>query len=165
MQYFTTFKCKSLDSYEFKALILDFFKSDAEASKLLDEVDWDKWFYAPGLPPKPSFDTSMVDVVYELSKKWQSLPDSSFKPSVSDIQGLTANQLVVFLEQMLVLETPLSPEISKLMGDVYSLAKSENIEVSNLYCQVGMKAGDDSVIEPTTELLGRIGRMKFVRPL
>lgn len=105
-----------------------------------------------------------MDVVYELSRKWQSLPNSSFKPEPSDIQGLTANQLVVFLEQML-LEKPLSPEVSKLMGEVYGLAKSENIEVSNLYLQVGMKAGDDSVIEPTAELLGRIGRMKFVRPL
>ncbi|KAJ5503085.1 hypothetical protein N7463_005959 [Penicillium fimorum] len=163
--YFTTFKCKSLDSYEFKALILDFFKLDAQASKLLEELDWDKWFYAPGLPPRPSFDTSMVDVVYELSKKWQSLPDSSFQPHISDIKGLTANQLVVLLEQMLLLERPLSPKISKLMGDVYGFTKSNNIEVSNLYCQVGMKAGDDSIIEPTTELLGRIGRMKFVRPL
>ncbi|KAJ5990866.1 hypothetical protein N7499_011414 [Penicillium canescens] len=163
--YFTMFKCKSLDSYEFKATILDFFESDAESSKLLNDLDWDKWFYAPGLPPKPSFDTSLVDVVYELSKKWQSLPGSSFKPQASDIEGLTANQLVVFLEQILLLEKPLSPEISKLMGDVYGLSKSENIEVSNLYFQVGMKAGDDSVIEPTTELLGRIGRMKFVRPL
>ncbi|KAJ5851932.1 Leukotriene A4 hydrolase [Penicillium soppii] len=163
--YFTTFKCKSLDSYEFKALILDFFKSDTEASKLLDELDWDKWFYAPGLPPKPTFDTSLVDIVYELAKKWQTLPGSSFKPDINDIKDLTANQLVVFLEQMLLLEKPLSPEVSKLMGDVYKLAKSENIEVSNLYLQVGMKAGDDSVIEPTTELLGRIGRMKFVRPL
>ena len=107
----------------------------------------------------------MVDIVYELSKKWESLPDSSFKPHISDVQGLTANQLVVFLEQMLLLEKPLSPEISRLMGDVYGFTKSENIEVSNLYCQVGMKAGDDGVIEPTTELLGRIGRMKFVRPL
>jgi leukotriene-A4 hydrolase len=165
LQYFTTFKCKSLDSYEFKALILDFFKSDAEASQLLEELDWDEWFYAPGLPPKPSFDTSLVDVVYELSKKWQSLPDASFKPQIDDIQGLSANQLVVFLEQMLLLENPLSPEVSKLMGEVYGFTKSENIEVSNLYLQVGMKAGDDSVIEPTTELLGRIGRMKFVRPL
>ncbi|CAG7938184.1 unnamed protein product [Penicillium salamii] len=163
--YFTTFKCKSLDSYEFKALILDFFKSDAEAHKLLTELDWDHWFYAPGLPPKPSFDTSLVDVVYELSKKWQSLPGSSFQPDISDIKNLTANQLVVFLEQILLLEKPLTPEVSKLMGDVYELTKSENIEVSNLYLQVGMKAGDESVIEPTTELLGRIGRMKFVRPL
>lgn len=104
-------------------------------------------------------------MVYELSRKWQSLPGSSFQPTINDIKDLTANQLVVFLEQMLLLERPLSPEISKLMGDVYGLTKSENIEVSNLYLQVGMKAGDESVIEPTTELLGRIGRMKFVRPL
>lgn len=162
-QYFTTFKGKSLDSFEFKATILDFFKSDQEASKLLNELDWDKWLYAPGLPPKPQFDTSLVDVVYALAKKWET--DSSFKPQASDIAGLTANQIVVFLEQILRWEQPLRPELSKLMGEVYGLAKSENIEVSNLYFQVGMKAGDQSVIEPTTELLGRIGRMKFVRPL
>lgn len=144
---------------------MDFFQSDPEASRLLSELDWDKWFYAPGLPPKPKFDTSLVDVVYALAKKWESLPNSSFKPEPSDLKGLTANQLVVFLEQILLWEQPLSPELSKLMGDVYGLSKSENIEVANLYFQLGMKAGDESVIEPATELLGRIGRMKFVRPL
>ena len=106
-----------------------------------------------------------MDVVYALAQKWESLPESSFKPQASDLKGLTANQIVVFLEQILRWEQPLRPEMSKLMGEVYGLAKSENIEVSNLYLQVGMKAGDESVIEPTTELLGRIGRMKFVRPL
>ncbi|KAK1141367.1 Leucyl aminopeptidase yscIV [Aspergillus melleus] len=162
--YFMTFKEKSLDSYEFKSTILDFFQSDAEASRLLNELDWDTWFYAPGLPPKPHFDTSLVDVVYELSNKWKSLPQSSFKPQRSDIQDLTANQVVVFLEQIL-LGNPLTPELSGLMGQVYGFASSENIEVSNLYLQVGLKARDESVVEPTAELLGRIGRMKFVRPL
>lgn len=106
-----------------------------------------------------------MDVVYELAQKWKSLPGSSFKPMASDIQDLTANQIVVFLEQVLRFEQPLQPELSKLMGEVYGLTKSENIEVANLYFQVGLKTGDESVIEPTTELLGRIGRMKFVRPL
>ncbi|KAF9883449.1 hypothetical protein FE257_003447 [Aspergillus nanangensis] len=163
--YFTTFKGKSVDSYEFKATTLNFFRPDPEASKLLSELDWDKWFYAPGLPPKPKFDTSLVDVVYELSGKWKTLPESSFKPQPSDIENLTGNQIVVFLEQILQLERPLSPELSKTMGQVYGLARSENIEVANLYFQVGLKAGDQSVLEPTTELLGKIGRMKFVRPL
>ncbi|KAL2221446.1 leukotriene A-4 hydrolase [Thermoascus aurantiacus ATCC 26904] len=163
--YFTTFKGKSLDSYEFKAAVLDFFSSDAEASKLLNDLDWDKWFYSPGLPPKPDFDTSLVDVVYELARKWQTLPESGFTPKESDIKGLMANQIVVFLEQILLFEKPLTPDQSRLMGEVYGFAKSENVEVANLYLQVGLKAGDRSVIEPTTELLGRIGRMKFVRPL
>lgn len=165
MQYFTVFKGKSLDSYEFKATILDFFQDDLEASKLLNSLEWDTWFYAPGLPPKPRFDTSLVDVVFDLARKWRSLPGSSFKPQASDIEDLTGNQVVVFLEQILLFEQPLSPEVSRLMGEVYGLVKSENIEVTNLYFQVGLKAGDESILEPTTSLLGRIGRMKFVRPL
>lgn len=154
-----------MDSYDFKTTLLDFFKSDAEASRLLQELDWDSWFYKPGLPPKPEFDTSLADVVYELAGKWRSLPESPFQPQPSDIQGLTANQIVVFLEQILHFERPLTAELSKLMGEVYGLARSENIEVANLYLQVGLKAADKSVIGPTTDLLGRIGRMKFVRPL
>lgn len=131
----------------------------------MNGLDWDTWFYSPGLPPKPHFDTSLADVVYELARKWQSLPESSFRPQASDIQGLTANQIVVFLEQVLLLERPLSPEMSRLMGEVYGFSRSENVEVSNLYFQVGLKSGDDSVVEATTTLLGQIGRMKFVRPL
>ncbi|KAL4880505.1 leukotriene A-4 hydrolase [Aspergillus karnatakaensis] len=163
--YFTTYKEKSVDSYEFKATLLGFFESDAEASKLLQELDWDAWFYKPGLPPKPQFDTSLADVVYKLADEWKSLPGSDFKPKLSDIKDLTANQIVVFLEQVLLFEQPLTADLSQLMGEVYGFAKSENIEVANLYLQVGLKAGDKSVIGPTTDLLGRIGRMKFVRPL
>ncbi|KAE8151501.1 leukotriene A-4 hydrolase [Aspergillus avenaceus] len=163
--YFTKFKGKSLDSYEFKATIIDFFQSDPEALKLLNGLDWDAWLYAPGLPPKPNFDTSLVDVVYELSRKWQSLPESTFEPHPSDVQGLTANQIVVFLEQVLLFERPITAELSRLMGEVYGLAKSENIEVANLYFQVGLRAGDVTVHGPTADLLSRIGRMKFVRPL
>jgi leukotriene-A4 hydrolase len=164
-KYFTTFKQKSVDSYEFKSTLVDFFESDVEASKLLQELDWDSWFYKPGLPPKPRFDTSLADIVYELADKWKSLPESAFQPQSNDIKDLTANQTVVFLEQVLLFERPLTVDLSKRMGEVYGFAKSENIEVANLYLQVGLEAGDKSVIEPTTDLLGRIGRMKFVRPL
>jgi len=70
--YFTTWSRKSLDSYDFKATLLDFFASDKEASAALAKVDWDTWFYKPGLPPKPKFDTSMVDKCYALADKWES---------------------------------------------------------------------------------------------
>ncbi|KAJ9199973.1 hypothetical protein DTO164E3_4430 [Paecilomyces variotii] len=160
--YFTLFKEKSVDSYEFKATILEFFANDAEASKLLNDLDWDSWFYSPGLPPKPDFDTTLVDVAYKLAEKWK---DESFEPKESDVKDLMANQVVVFLDQILQFEKPLSPSQSKRMGEAYGFAKSENIEVTNLYFQVGLKAGDESVVEPTRSLLGRIGRMKFVRPL
>jgi leukotriene-A4 hydrolase len=144
---------------------LEFFADDAKASKRLSEVNWESWFYSPGLPPKPTFDTSLVDVVYKLAEQWESLPASKFTPTKDDVKNLSANQIVVFLERVLLFEKPITPDLFELMGRVYGFTQSTNVEVTNLYFQVGLKAGDRAAIEPTVDLLGRIGRMKFVRPL
>ncbi|APA11956.1 hypothetical protein SS1G_05513 [Sclerotinia sclerotiorum 1980 UF-70] len=160
--YFTTWKKKSLDSYEFKATLLDFFASDEAASKALESVDWDSWFYKPGLPPKPEFDTSLVDKCYALAKKWES---KDFVPSPSDIEGWSANQVVVFLQQVQLFTTPLTPSQSQAMGKAYSLVDTQNVELSSRYFGVGLAAKDESVYLPTAELLGKVGRMKFVRTL
>jgi leukotriene-A4 hydrolase len=47
--YFTVWKEKSLDSYDFKVTLLDFFAKDAGVSeKLAEGIDWDKWFWSRG---------------------------------------------------------------------------------------------------------------------
>ncbi|KAF5873193.1 putative leukotriene a-4 hydrolase protein [Botrytis fragariae] len=161
-QYFTTWKKKSLDSYDFKATLLDFFASDSAASKALESVDWDSWFYKPGLPSKPDFDTSLVDKCYALAKKWES---EDFTPSPSDIEGWAANQVVVFLQQVQLFTTPLTPAQSQAMGKAYDLVNTKNVELSSRYFGVGLAAKDESVYQPTAELLGKVGRMKFVRTL
>lgn len=51
------------------------------------------------------------------------------------------------------------------MGKTYSFAASKNVEVSSRYFTVGLAAKDETVYQPTADLLGRVGRMKFVRPL
>ncbi|KAA8569126.1 hypothetical protein EYC84_000796 [Monilinia fructicola] len=160
--YFTTWKRKSLDSFEFKATLLDFFASDKAASQALESVDWDSWFYKPGLPPRPEFDTSLVDKCYDLAKKWES---QDFTPSPSDIEGWSANQVVVFLQQVQLFTTPLTPAQSQAMGKAYSLVDTQNVELSSRYFGVGLAAKDESVYQPTAELLGKVGRMKFVRTL
>ena len=169
-------KEKSLDSYDFKATLLEFFDKDAETSKKLAEgVDWDRWFYAPGFPPKPDFDTSLVDGVYSLADKWETLTQDTsvkqgqakenFEPSKDDIQGLTANQLVVFLERVLLFPQALPAATARKMGTLYGFTTSQNVELVSRYCQIAMNAGDESCLAKVTELLGRVGRMKFVRPL
>lgn len=168
-QYFTVFKHKSLDSYEFKATLLDFFSGDSTASKALQDLDWDTWFYKPGFPPKPDYDTSMVDACYALAEKWEALNTSessiSWRPSRIDILGWSANQSVVFLEKIQTLSKPLKPELVDEMGGMYKYSTSENVELVSRYCIVGLKAKAQSVYGPTVDLLGRVGRMKFVRPL
>lgn len=39
------------------------------------------------------------------------------------------------------------------------------MELSSRYFGIGLVAKDDSVYQPTADLLGKVGRMKFVRPL
>lgn len=169
--YFTKFKEKSLDSYDFKASLLEFFDGDQEASRALKELDWDGWFYKPGFPPKPVFDTSMVDVCYDLADKWKSFSSSAsesadaFKPQAKDIEGWMANQVVVFLERIQGFEQPLSKEAIHVMGEVYSFVESKNVEIVARYLGVGLISGSEEVKGPTVELLGKVGRMKFVRPL
>ncbi|KAI4206314.1 MAG: hypothetical protein LQ346_001139 [Caloplaca aetnensis] len=169
--YFTKFKGKSLDSYDFKSTLLEFFEADTAAAKALEGVDWDTWFYKPGLPPKPDFDTSMVDVCYALAEKWQDYQPSTgsdgkdFTPRRKDIEGWMANQVVVFLERVQGFKKPLSKESIWVMGDEYGFLGSKNVEIVARYLALGLMAGSEKVKGPTVELLGTVGRMKFVRPL
>ncbi|GAM88333.1 hypothetical protein ANO11243_063660 [Dothideomycetidae sp. 11243] len=165
--YFKTYERKSLDSYEFKATLLDFFSSDKDASKKLNDIDWDKWFYAPGFPEKPHFDTSLVDVCYALADKWEHLSkgSSDWQPKKSDLDGWMANQSVVFLEKLQSFNKPLSEELVEKLGSTYDFASSHNVELVSRYFVIGLKAHAKKIYEPTAKLLGQVGRMKFVRPL
>lgn len=149
--------------------MFSFFDSDHTATNDLKKLDWETWFYAPGFPPKPAFDTSLVDVCYTLASKWESWSSSDgssmFEPSKSDIEGWTANQVVVFLERVQDFEQALSKEDVERMGKEYGFAKNGNVEVVSRYLGVGLRAKDPAVYGPTAELLGKVGRMKFVRPL
>jgi len=159
------YKFKSLDSYDFKATLLDFFSSDKDASKKLNDLDWDEAFYKTGYPPKPNFDTSMVDECYALASLWQSRSSKPFEPKASDISSWQANQSVVFLERIQTFKEPLPVADIDLMGKTYGYDKSENVELVSRYFGIGLKARAKSVYQPTATLLGRVGRMKFVRPL
>ncbi|KIW77532.1 leukotriene A-4 hydrolase/aminopeptidase [Fonsecaea pedrosoi CBS 271.37] len=166
--YFETWRGKSLDSYDFKQTLLDFFKSNETVSQKLATIDWDTWFYKPGYPPKPDFDTSLVDQCYRLADQWEKFtknPNPDFGPSKFDIDGWSANQIVVFLEKLLTFADKLPQPHVNYMGFIYDLKETRNVEISARYYQVAMKAGDWTIKGFVTKLLGEVGRMKFVRPL
>jgi len=167
--YFSTFANRSLDSYDFKACLVDFFETDAEAKKKLDEFDWDKLFYAPGMPAKPDFDDSLVKTCYDLAAKWEALVKSdsktAFTPSPEDTKTWVSNQSVVFIERLQSFGASFTPQQIALLGDTYGYTATANIEVLSRFLCLGLKAKAPATYAPASELLGKIGRMKFVRPL
>lgn len=109
--YFGKWANKSLDSYEFKDTFLEFFGAP-EYTGLKDKIsaiDWEGRFYNTGLPPKPEFDTSLVDTCYKLAEKWK---QKDFSPSPSDTSSWTGNQVLVFLNEVQDFEEPLTAEQS-----------------------------------------------------
>jgi len=162
--YFGEYANKSLDSYEFKATFLEFFSAPEYASfkDKLAEIDWEGRFYSQGLPPKPEFDTSLIDACYELADKWKS---KDFSPSPRDIEGWVANQTLVFLNQVHDSENSLTAEQSQKLGKTYGLRDTRNVELKTAYYLIALRAKDASAYQGVAALLGAVGRMKFVRPL
>lgn len=78
---FTKWANKSLDSYEFKDTFLEFFDKPeyADVRDKIAQIDWEGRFYNTGMPPKPEFDTSLIDVCYKLAEQWKDKV-SSFYP-------------------------------------------------------------------------------------
>jgi len=161
--YFGMWAEKSLDSFEFRDTFMNFFASfgDDAIKQKTQEIDWNGRFYTPGLPPKPKFDTSLANECYELAAKWK---DSSFEPSPKDVESFTGNQKLVFLEAVQQ-QGSLSAERAQLLGKVYDLGASQNVELKSAYYIIALRAADSTSYTATAELLGQVGRMKFVRPL
>lgn len=162
--YFTKWSKKSLDSFEFKATFLEFFSTPeyVDLQPKLAEIDWEGRFYNQGMPPEPTFDTSLIDVCYQLAEKWK---DPHYAPAAADVAALTANQKLVLLQQVHAFPAPLPAAQAEKMGTVYAFASSQNVEVKAAYFEVALQSKVESTYALVAELLGQVGRMKFVRPL
>ncbi|KFA64967.1 hypothetical protein S40285_03866 [Stachybotrys chlorohalonatus IBT 40285] len=161
--YFTKWAGKSLDSFEFRDTFVEFFDSygNEDIKQRVAAIDWEDKFYTPGLPPKPEFDTSLANECYDLANKWK---DDSYTPDAKDVESFTGNQKLLFLETVQQSDS-LTPERARLLGKVYDIAASHNVELKSSYYLIALKSKDESVYEGTAELLGQVGRMKYVRPL
>lgn len=62
-------------------------------------------------------------------------------------------------------DEPLTPARSQLLGKTYGLLGSKNVELKTAYYIIALKAKDTSAYQGVADLLGSVGRMKFVRPL
>ena len=83
---------------------------------------------------------------------------------MDDVKSFNANQKLVFLEK-LQKSNALTPERAQLLGKTYGLLDTKNAELKTAYYLIALKAKDPTCVYGTSELLGQVGRMKYVRPL
>ncbi|SEI36977.1 YALIA101S16e00452g1_1 [Yarrowia lipolytica] len=167
--YFKHFRYKSLDTYQFIDCLFDFYANDKEVTDKLNAIDWEKTLFAPGLPNKPKFDTTLADECYSLASRWKDASDASAF-SAKDIASFNSSQMVVFLITLSEYEGKdgfswaNKKELISNMGDIYSLANSSNPEVIAKWYSIAILAKVESEYPKLADWLATVGRMKFVRP-
>lgn len=167
--YFQKFAKKSLDTYQFLDTLYEFYSDKRE---ILGSVDWETWLYKPGMPPKPQFDTSLADSVYELAGKWftaaQSHDYTKFKSD--DLNDVSTVQLILFLDTLVQSKESIDwskhADTSKALLEIYQdkIVNSQNAEIVFRKFRFQIESRMEPSYKELAQWLGTVGRMKFVRP-
>ncbi|XP_072942485.1 leukotriene A-4 hydrolase isoform X1 [Epargyreus clarus] len=156
--YLNHFQRKSLDTDEFKAYLLNFFKD----SDKLEKVDWNTWLYKSGMPPIiPQYDTSMTKAVTALLADIEQ-EDHVF--TYDDIKAFTPHQLINLLQD-LIDRDPLPLDSIRSLGEAYKLTGSKNSEIVYRWLRLCIRSKDDTKLSDVFAFVNSQGRMKYVRPI
>ncbi|KJE92810.1 leukotriene A4 hydrolase [Capsaspora owczarzaki ATCC 30864] len=162
----TQFAFKAVTTAEWKDFFLSFFAEEAKRG-VFDAVDWNAWFYTPGMPkPEPKFDQTLAERSAALAARWTQADASSNYAgfSVDDIADFASPQRVVFLEKLL-LENPLSEQTLDKMDATYDFTASRNSEIRFRWQSLCLRASYTKIFPHVVDFVTSQGRMKFVRPL
>jgi leukotriene-A4 hydrolase len=160
--YIQEFKFKSIVTDDWKAFLYKFF-SDKKA--ILDEIEWNEWLYAPGMPPvKPHYDKTLTNACAALATRWTEATDDLSQFQESDLREFSAFQTKGFLA-LLLEQGPLAKEKIVKMEELYHFNSSKNAEIRFRWLRLCIRARVDSAVPLALSFVSEQGRMKFVRPL
>ena len=172
--YLKEFSHKTLTSDDFKTFFIAHFSQSQEQqyASVLAKIDWDTWYYKPGMPPvEPKFDRSLASASDQLAKEWLRIDDKNKSGDSgdddsmpkTDVSGWTSNQMTCFLDGLKGMKLQLTT--LKALDNAYGFSKSKNSEILFLYCQLALLSKDESIVDVVVRFATTQGRMKFTRPL
>ncbi|MBK8217570.1 MAG: M1 family metallopeptidase [Myxococcales bacterium] len=147
-----------LGAHRFGAATTDDFVALVEdkAPGLLAEVDAKAWIDGPGLPPRH----------YEPQSKRltavRTLAQAGAVPGAEEARTWTPAEWQLYLEAM---PKPSSEEVCRALDTTYGLTASKNLEIAVSWLVLACESGYSPVLPRVKEVLGSIGRMKYLKPL
>lgn len=145
-----------LGAHRFGATTTDDFLALVErlAPGLLARVDAKTWIDEPGLPPtswKPE------------SKRLAAVLDAAGRvPTTEETRAWTVTEWVLYLEAM---PKPSPRDVCAALDGTYALTERNNPEILVAWLVLACESGYEPALPRVEELLGRVGRMKYLKPL
>ena len=136
------------------------------------QVDWERWFYSPGMPPvASSFPDTLGGPCTEVAEQWMAELSESDDSFEAEQYAKWPSQLQIhFLETLLARSLaaptpPMSRAALRKMDALYSLSKSKNSEVRCRWQRLCIRHREPSIVPQVVAFVKEVGRMKYVRPL
>ncbi|KAJ2476284.1 Leucyl aminopeptidase yscIV, partial [Coemansia sp. RSA 2052] len=144
-----------------------FAEHDPSKAELLNQIEWDKWLFAPGMPPVGNeYDKRPQQICLDLADRWISAVAGSdysqFSPQ--DIDDFSTMQKVIFLTR-LAERSPLAEATLAALDSVYQLTNHRNCEVRFGWLSLALKSNYMAATAAVIDMLSTQGRMKYTRPL
>jgi aminopeptidase N len=146
--YLTAFRFASITTDDFTAHL------ERELPGVLEQVEGPRWIDRSGVPetaPRPR--STRLEAIEKLGG---ALPD----PEVARAWSPTEWQL--YLESV---PRPAPAAMCEALGERFRLTESTNYEVLVSWLVLALSSGYHRVVPRAEEVLGAVGRMKFLRPL
>ncbi|KAG8897701.1 hypothetical protein FRB99_007980, partial [Tulasnella sp. 403] len=151
--YVKTFRGKSIRTDDWKAHLFKYFEANGGKEKvdILNKVDFEAWLHGEGLdlPVPIPYDTTLAQKAYDLARAWdesRSKDTTNLPFSESDLKDFSSNQIVVFLESLQSLSSPLPATHIRYMNRVYpSFNMTGNAETRSRWYELALAsdaAGD-----------------------
>ncbi|CEG36882.1 leukotriene a-4 hydrolase aminopeptidase [Plasmopara halstedii] len=166
--YIQEFKLKTITSNEFRA----FFETYFAQHEAIKKIDWDAWFYSPGMPPVANkFDTTLTSQATTLGEQiavssnaeaWTSVSQSVLKKWPTSLWILLLDTLLLKQEHANFTSAHLDAINSFTQ---HHLTTTLNAELRFRWYTLSLRSGDLRLLDKIVAMLKEQGRMKFVRPL
>jgi len=152
-EYIARFRFTSITSEEFIAFL------DEKLPGVSAKVGFEEWLYKPGLPANaPVFRSERLEELTRLAEGWA----GGTRPSKQQFEGWTATEQLIYLQH---LPRKLDRDSCKWLDENLGLTKRGNHEILVEWLTIAAGSDYEPVFPRIREVLTRVGRMKYLRPL
>jgi leukotriene-A4 hydrolase len=160
-EQFDRFMLAYIDKFRFTSITTEEFLQFLE-EKLpgaAKKVDSDQWLYEPGMPANaPVFRSAKLEELTSLAGKWT----EGLRPSAEQMDKWDPNELLVYLQH---LPRELDVAACAWLEEHFKLTGRGNYEILVEWLTIAGGSDYEPVFDRIREVLTRVGRMKYLRPL
>jgi aminopeptidase N len=152
-RYIERFRFTSITTEEFMEFV------EKELPGVAGEVDAQRWLYEPGMPPNaPVFRSPQLEALNALAEGFS----QGERPGREQIEGWSPAEMLVYLQH---LPRPVDEDACRWLDENLQLTSRGNYEILVEWLTIAAASDYEPVFSRVKEVLVRVGRMKYLRPL